>query len=1339
MNDFLKTRIYRVIRRYQWLRLSRQLTLCWMVAAVAAMGFVFLQARTGWASSWSIPLVVALAGVTSLALVIRSRRTRPDVNAAAKQIEAAYPELKGLLLTAVQQLELGEKEQSYFQYRVTQQATEHCQQTGTWRNTVPQGQMRWATAAQFAALGLFVFAVLNSRGYLPKRGSDGLPSFPIRGIAVTPGDATIEKGESLVVLARFGGNLPPGVDLVINDAKSPARKIPLVKSLGDPMFGGSVPAVESDFTYHVSYGGEKTREFNVKVFEHPRLTRADVDLKYPTYTKQPPKRIEDTRRVSAVEGTQLGLTLQLNKPVKTAKLVARNKEKTEIALKVVDDKAVASLADFPLVASQSYDLKLVDADGRTNKVSAPFVIDVLPNRRPELKLTSPRGDVRPSALEEITFEGTVFDDFGSPVFGLGYTVAGQETKFIELGKDVPAKEKRPFNHLVHLEELGVKPDDLVSWYLWADDVGPDGKIRRTSTDMYFAEVRPFEEIFREAQGQGEEQQQQGQGQGGQTRRLTELQKQIISATWKLQREPAGAKFAEDRTVVHDSQEQALSQAKSTQEQATNPRAQALWSAATTKMEEAVKELNSAKSPEMLKAALDAEQAAYQALLKLQARETEVARQRQRGQGQGGQQGNQRQIDELDLAQSENRYETQRQARAPQSQERREQNQILNRLQELARRQQDVNERLKELQTALQAAKTEQEKEEARRQLKRLQEEQQQMLADMDEVKQRMDRPENQSAMQQQREQLDQTREDVQRAADAAGQGSAAQALASGTRAQRQLQQMRDELRKQNSSEFAEDLKEMRTQARELAQQQEEVNKQLASMDDPKRKTLSNAPEKEAALNQLEQERKRMNELLNRATQISEQAEASEPLLSRQLYDSVRKVTQEDVKNVKDMRQELLEQGMLTRGLNDRLQQSAEKDEGGRSLDMTREMLREGYLPQAGQAAQKATAGINELKRGVEKAAESVIGDDAEALKLAQSELDRAMDQLERELKDAQAAAGGANGAQQAQAGKGPGDPQRGQLGNGQTPGQGQQPGAGDTPEDRQVQDAERQLADAIRRGQGPGRGDQATADEIRRLEQEVNRLKQANNGRQPGRRGDPQNGQNPGQTPGENPGTPGDRSQQQANNDSPPGNSPGQAGQPGQTPGGEQPGQGGQPGQAPGGNQGGQQRGNRGTAGNRAGGQQRLAGGNRGGGEQGGGSNSLENFIGGAAGGGAGVAPGDRVAGGPLMGENFAPWSDRLRDVEELLDQPALRDAVANARERARLLRQDFKRDLKKPDWATVQLQVLKPLVEVRSRITEELARRDSKDPLVPIDRDPVPNRYAESVRRYYEELGKDK
>ncbi len=71
-----------------------------------------------------------------------------------------------------------------------------------------------------------------------------------------------------------------------------------------------------------------------------------------------------------------------------------------------------------------------------------------------------------------------------------------------------------------LEELGVKPDELISWFLWADDVGPDGKVRHTATDMYFAEVRPFEEIFRRDNGGGDDD--GGQGQSESTK-LAELQ------------------------------------------------------------------------------------------------------------------------------------------------------------------------------------------------------------------------------------------------------------------------------------------------------------------------------------------------------------------------------------------------------------------------------------------------------------------------------------------------------------------------------------------------------------------------------------------------------------------------------------------------------------------------------------------------------------------------------------------------------------------------------------------------------------------------------------------------
>src|SRR4030095_15232434 len=98
--------------------------------------------------------------------------------------------------------------------------------------------------------------------------------------------------------------------------------------------------------------------------------------------------------------------------------------------------------------------------------------------------------------------------------------------------------RQSFKYLLSLEELGVQPDQMISYFVWADDIGPDGTVRRTSSDMYFAEVRPFEEIFRGGQA-GE--QPPGEQQGSPATKLAEIQKQIINATWKLKRREPPAK------------------------------------------------------------------------------------------------------------------------------------------------------------------------------------------------------------------------------------------------------------------------------------------------------------------------------------------------------------------------------------------------------------------------------------------------------------------------------------------------------------------------------------------------------------------------------------------------------------------------------------------------------------------------------------------------------------------------------------------------------------------------------------------------------------------------------
>ena len=536
MDTHLRERLKRVIARRQWYVASWYVAGTWGLIAVVGAVFYFVARQTSWSSSVTLPALACGGLMASVWLVYRQIEGQLDYRDIAIHIERRHPDLKGLLLTAVQQ-ELPEgKTPNYLQYRVLQQALE-LSNLQDWGDVVPKSRFWLAQAVNVVAFALAMLVL--PRLYVGSSTIIAPPAAPLWGVAVDPGDTTLEKGESLVVLARFGGQLPTGVDLVIRTSGQTPHQISLVKNLSDPVFSGSVPEVAQDLTYHLEYAGQSTQEYKVTVFEHPRLERADVALKFPAYTGLPEKTENNTLRLSAVEGTQMTWTFQLNKPVKSAQLVSRDASKTVIPLEVVAGKAMAKLPEMALTESQSYDLKLFDLDGRANKPSQPLVLAALTNRPPEIKLTTPRGDVKPSAGEEVAFAGTILDDFGSPAYGIGYSVSGGEDKTIELGKDIPSKEKRAFNYLLALEEVGVKPQDLVAWYVWADDIGPDGNVRRTTTDLFFGEIRPFDQVFRENQQPADRQQQQQQAQqpGSQQQRqkLIDLQKQIITATWNLQR------------------------------------------------------------------------------------------------------------------------------------------------------------------------------------------------------------------------------------------------------------------------------------------------------------------------------------------------------------------------------------------------------------------------------------------------------------------------------------------------------------------------------------------------------------------------------------------------------------------------------------------------------------------------------------------------------------------------------------------------------------------------------------------------------------------------------------
>jgi len=507
-------------------RLWRQLALCWSATGGTAL-LLFLTSRfTGWNTRPLWWLVLAGGLGTAYVLWRRERRQPEDFRDVIAAIGKENPEVRHLLSTAAEQEPHPDTgEFGFLQLRVIEQVVKHRHRI-LWKQDFSRMRAS-ARNAQLAALAGLLVVVCLGPGSAQRHAARG--SWFAPEIAVTPGDIKVERGTGLVISARFGGKPPPEATLVLTSVSGKSKRIPLERHLADPVFGASLLEVAEAGLYHVEYDGKKTRDYKISIFDYPALTRADADLRFPDYTGLTNQTIPDTRRITAVEGTHLTYTLELDKPVTRARLIG--KEQT-LSLSV-QSNAVATLTDLTLTNSARYSLELMDTEGRTNKTPVEFVIQVLSNRPPEVKIAFPHGDPRVSSLEELSLQGEARDDFGLLKYGVGFGVAGQEPQFIELGGAAPANVKRQFTNQIAMEKLGVEADQVVSYFAWADDYGPDGQVRRTFGDMFFAEVRPFEEIFRPDQSGAAENENQGGNQGV---RLAELQKQIVMATWKLQRD-----------------------------------------------------------------------------------------------------------------------------------------------------------------------------------------------------------------------------------------------------------------------------------------------------------------------------------------------------------------------------------------------------------------------------------------------------------------------------------------------------------------------------------------------------------------------------------------------------------------------------------------------------------------------------------------------------------------------------------------------------------------------------------------------------------------------------------
>ena len=975
----LRIRLGPLAKRLQMMELWKYLGGGWALAFIGAFTVYWLR-KEGLEEAWEFwPLASVLGvavGVTGYAF-IRFVLFQIDYVDLIKLLVGKHPEAKTLLETAIEQRpKVKGAPLNFFQERLLDEAIAHAR-AHDWKQAVAtQGLLYRSSFSMWMACAYFFFLwqILVMPEIEPSPSEQVVAQAaepelaeeaPLNLPEVDPGNTEIEAGTSLLVTATFPRHPDSAPVLHLSPGTSVERTFAMGSALQDPIFAVRLPAIQGDTTYHIAHPDGVTEDFTVSTYTHPALLTANAKVEPPGYTGIPSTELEDVRKITVPERGKVTFTFLLNKPVEFANIQSSlDPFDSTQAQEAEGNNAHYTLTLAP-AKSATYTLHLQDSDGRRNKLPPRFQITVLPNKPPKIKPLLPRGDISASSLQELQFEAQVSDDYGLQAFGLTYHVAGQDAKEVLLHNTKDIKPGKAA-HLLPLEDMGLEPDDLVTWHFWAEDRAADGSLRRIHTDLKFAEIRPFEHIYREGIPQ------EGEPMEGAAKKAEELvkaQKMIINATWNILHDHVRVdKLSEDVTTIVESQQELLAETEESLGQFDSSGVSEILGKAAEYMEHAVKDLQTAKDSEdrqALSQAISPEQGAYAQLLKMRARVTEVMRSKQsKGKGRSNNSEQQQQLDNLDLKDKEDRYETANQQDAQEQQEQKEDRQALNRLRELAKRQEDLAKKIKDLSAAMEQAKDEKEEEEIQNQLKRLREQQREQLADLEELQNRMQQQDNPQRNSEAQKETQQIRQQMNQASKALQQNNLEQAQNASTRAQRKLEELRDEFREKVASKLQEQMRQMRGEARDIEEKQKEIVNNLEKEDTRKGKRLTDTPASKPLAAEAEKQLERTEKLLEQMKEVTEESEVSEPLVSKKLYESLRSRPTEKLKE---------------------------------DLSTSSELLKRSFLPQAKEPLEEAAQTLSGIRQDIDEAAKHVLGDPKEALRRAKAQAEKLRKEVQDEI------------------------------------------------------------------------------------------------------------------------------------------------------------------------------------------------------------------------------------------------------------------------------------------------------------------------------------------------------
>jgi hypothetical protein len=483
--------------------------------------------------------------VAALALlawfIVRPLLRKASDEQVAMYLEEHEPSLQAEIISAIEASRLvGSKDSPHsaaLVSKLVEEAIEKCQAIESGRNVERAPLRRYSVAS---ALIVLIAGVLFTTGPMYLRHaltalfsvSRSVEAAAPYRIEVTPGNATVPKGVDQTISAKLEGFDADQASLMIRKSpESPFERVALVRSESTQspnQYDGMLFDLTGNLDYFIEAAGVKSPTYTLKVVDLPYVDKLELEYHFPAYTGLEPRKVEDGGDIAVLTGTEVRVRIVPTMTSPGGQVLLHDKDKAPLT-RGEDGSLTTS---FVVDRDGFYRVELDAPTGERVSASPQYTIDVLSDQPPSVSISKPGRDTSASPIEEVFVEARAEDDFGVRDLELVYSVNGAAEKTVRLFDGKKRLSEVTAGHTFYLEELNLEPGDFVSYYARAADNNAVQGAKKTSSDMYFLQIRPLRKEFRRAESQG------GGGGGGnqEVGNLSQQQRQIISATFNVNRD-----------------------------------------------------------------------------------------------------------------------------------------------------------------------------------------------------------------------------------------------------------------------------------------------------------------------------------------------------------------------------------------------------------------------------------------------------------------------------------------------------------------------------------------------------------------------------------------------------------------------------------------------------------------------------------------------------------------------------------------------------------------------------------------------------------------------------------